>query len=224
MAAAVPGGRGRESDALDTDRLRTRATDAPEGAGGTNTLTRIDSKKPWGTTFAASIMAVFGLTLFTTSSSPAKGDAPTTKIKMVIDGGLVFTGPDTIEAGSNLKIINQTSVGPHFFSLFEEGSLPTTAKENTQCANLDLPACKNVARAHDISKRSKVKKRTVDKGRDGWDKSFSGELKGDSWYTDSENQSQSRVVTAAPGSTLYYLCVIHPETMRGSIQVTEPAK
>lgn len=195
----------------------------PKAQEGRSTLTRIDSKKLRGTTFAASMVAVFSLTLFATSSAPAEGDAPPTKIKMVTDDGFTFTGPDSIAAGSILKIVNRTSFDSHFFSLFEEGSLPTTDRENTRCASLDLPACANVAEAHDISRRFEVRKRSVDKGMDGWDKSFSAEVKGDSWYTDSEGQAERRVVTAEPGSTLYYLCVIHPQTMRDSIQVTAPA-
>ena len=194
----------------------------PKAQEGRNTLTSIDSKKLRGTTFAASMVAAFGLTLFATSSAPAEGDAPPTKIKMVTDGGFTFTGPDSIAAGSILKIVNRTSFDSHFFSLFEKGSLPVTGKENRQCANLDLPACANVAKAHDISRRFKVRKRSVDTGMDGWDKSFSDEAKGDSWYTDSENQSEARTVTAEPGTTLYYLCVIHPQTMSGSISVTQP--
>ena len=137
--------------------------------------------------------------------------------------GPAFEGDEFVATGTELRIINKTKVqdnGPHFFSLVEEGSLPTTRKENRQCGKLELPVCVNIANAHNVSKRLHVRKRSVDKGADGWDTSFTDEVKGDSWFTDEKNESETRVVSPeVAGSTLYYFCLIHPQTMRGQIQV-----
>lgn len=185
----------------------------------------IRSKKLWAGTLAATAAAGLGLTLVTTSApadSERQGQLETKKIRMVLTQGPQFEGARRVFNGQRLKIVNQTRVrdiGPHFFSLFSEGALPTTDRENRKCAEIELPACEQVAQAHNVSRTFNVRRRNVERGGDGWDTSFSSDEEGDSWFTDEKGTSETRVVTAEPGSTLYYLCVIHPQTMRGSIKV-----
>ena len=88
--------------------------------------------------------------------------------------------------------------------------MPTTNKQMKKCAKLELPVCVNVFKAHDVSKKFVVKKPDVDKGLEGWDTSFNDEVKGDTWYTETKNESETRAVTADAGSTLYYFCIVHP--------------
>jgi plastocyanin len=185
----------------------------------------IRSKKMWAGTLATSAVAALGLTLVTTSSAPAKGPVPApAKIKMVFDGNGPphFEGADAVAAGQDLKIVNTSKpkeIGPHTFSLVEESSLPNSRQEMKQCARLELPVCLNVFKAHDISNKFVVKKPNVDKGLEGWDRSFSDEVKGDTWFSDEKGSSETRTVSAEAGSTLYYFCIVHPE-MQGAIGVT----
>ncbi|HYH62575.1 MAG TPA: hypothetical protein VD766_11980 [Solirubrobacterales bacterium] len=182
---------------------------------------RTSSRKVVAGALTTSVIAVLGTTVLTAPSAVAKGAEAPAKIKMVIDGGPVFTGDSSVAPGQGLKIINKTKVqdiGPHTFSLIEEGSLPTSGKELKKCAKIELPVCVNVFKAHDVSKKFVVRKPNVDKGAEGWDRSFSEEVKGDTWYTEQKGESETRAVTAAPGSTLYYFCLVHPE-MQGSLNV-----
>jgi len=184
----------------------------------------IRSKKLWAGTLATSAVVVLGLTLITTSSAPAKGVEPA-KIKMVFDpqgGPPAFVGDESVASGQDLKIVNNSKpkqIGPHTFSLIEEGSLPTTNKQMKKCGKIELPVCVNVFKTHDVSKKFVVKKPDVEKGLEGWDASFNDEAKGDTWYTETKNESETRAVNTAPGSTLYYFCLVHPE-MQGAIGVT----
>ncbi len=185
-------------------------------------------KKLWAGTLAAGVTGALGLGLVTSSApaDTAKGPTPAAEIKMTFgQGPPLFEGPASVEPGQDLKIINKTKpkeIGPHFFSLVEEGSLPTTRKENKACARLEHPLCVKIAKAHDVSKKLVVRKRSVDKGAVGWDTSFTDEIKGDSWFTDEKKESETREVSAeAAGSTLTYFCLIHPDTMRGQIDVGE---
>ena len=180
-------------------------------------------------TLATGATTALGLTHVTTSAPADSAKlAPTTaKIKMVFDpqaGPPAFTGDDSVVPGQDLKIVNKTKprqIGPHTFSLVEEGSLPVTQQQMKKCAKIELPVCLNVFKAHDVSKRFVVRKPDVDKGLEGWDRSFNDEVKGDTWFTDTKFESETRPVSAAPGETLYYFCVVHPE-MQGSVGVLAP--
>ncbi len=186
----------------------------------------IRSKKLWAGTLATSAIAALGLTVFTASAATAGFPAPAAaKIKMVFDpqnGPPAFVGDTSVASGQDLKIVNASKpkqIGPHTFSLIEEGSLPTTNKEKNKCGKIELPVCVNVFNAHRVSKKFVVRKPNVEKGLIGWDTSFNDDVKGDTWFTETKNESETRAVTATPGSTLYYLCIVHPE-MQGSIGVT----
>ena len=185
----------------------------------------IRSKKLWAGTVSTCAVAALGLTLV--SSAPAdsaKQGLEPAKIKMVFDpqaGPPAFVGDENVAPGQDLKIVNKTKpkqIGPHTFSLIEEGSIPVTEDQMKKCAKIKLPVCVNVFKTHDVSNKFIVKKPNVDKGLEGWDKSFNDEVKGDTWYTETKGESETRAVTATPGSTLYYFCLVHPE-MQGSIGV-----
>jgi len=185
----------------------------------------IRSKKLRAGTLAASGAVALGLTLVTTSApADSERQAPLDpkKIRMVLTQGPQFEGAQNVLAGQELKIVNQTRVqdiGPHFFSFFTAGALPVTDRDNRKCSKIELPACEQVARAHHVSRPFNVRRRNVKRGNAGWDASFSSDRQGDSWFTDEKGESETRTVSASPGQTLYYLCLIHPQTMRGSLKV-----
>ncbi len=190
-------------------------------------MNMIRSKKLWAGTLATGAAAALSLTLVT-SSAPAdnaKLGLEPAKIKMVFDpqgGPPAFVGDESVASGQDLKIVNNSKpkeIGPHTFSLVEEGSLPTTNKQMKKCGKIELPVCVNIFKTHDVSKKFIVKTPDVDKGEKGWDTSFDDNDKGDTWYTETKNESETRTVTADAGSTLYYFCIVHPE-MQGSIGVT----
>ena len=146
-----------------------------------------------------------------------------TKIKMKVDGREpIFSGPATIEQGTDLQVVNRSDpkkVGPHTFSIVKRKFLPTTKKEGKQCFSKGI--CGPIAVAHEFDPGTgKVGKRTVEIGKSGWDKAFSLDHPGDSWYTGKENQQQTRTVSAKPGTKLFFICAVHP-FMQGKITVVK---
>jgi hypothetical protein len=167
---------------------------------------------------ALAVVAVGGAASADTASKRA-----TAKITMEKDGrNLIFAGPETVEKGAKLKVENQTSprkVGPHTFTLVKKGALPSSRNEFKKCGQLELPVCAKIIKAHEVDPKTfEVGKPDVDKGKKGWDAAFSRARKGDSWYTERKNETDSRKVSADAGKTLRFFCVIHPD-MQGKIKV-----
>ena len=170
-------------------------------------------------------IAVLGLGVAAVTAVAPIGDAtakaPADKAAQVtIEGegkNLAFNAPKTVEVGQELEIINETSPkkdGPHTFSLVKRKFIPQTKEEIKKCK-----ICGQLAQAHKAGPEG-VGKVSVDKGEDGWDKQFTDEKFGDSWYTEAKNDSQSRLVTAKADTKLGYLCAIHP-FMSGKIEVVK---
>jgi hypothetical protein len=134
---------------------------------------------------------------------------------------IFFDGPATIAKGDELRILNNTSVrkvGPHTFSLAKLGVLPDTPKEFRECFSPGK-VCMDIATAHKFNpKTEKIAKPVVDVGVKGWNRSFTKERNGDSWYTETKGESTTRRVTASAGTTLRFICAIHPD-MQGKIKV-----
>ena len=148
-------------------------------------------------------------------------DAPPT-ITMAAEGKrLLFEGPTTVAKGDELRIVNDTSVakhGPHTFSLAKQNVLPDTPKEFKQCFTPGK-ICMEIALAHKFNpKTEKIGKPVIDAGAKGWNRSFAKDRVGDSWYTEKKDESTSRRVTASAGSTLSFICAVHPD-MQGKIKV-----
>lgn len=162
------------------------------------------------------------------ASDPAKArSGPVAKIKMEASGKgrnteLFFTGPKEVEKGTKLEIVNKTNpgkVGPHTFSLVKQNRLPDTKKEIKACEKLELAVCVNGAKAHEVDLMTfEVNRPKVEVGKKGWDQSF-GKI-GDSWYTETPNEHNTREVSANDGKTLYYFCLVHP-FMQGKIKVVK---
>jgi hypothetical protein len=169
--------------------------------------------------------------------APALADAATTELGSANtvyikaggsgpEGGLHFVAPKTIVAGEDLEVLNQTNphrVGPHTFSLVTKGSIPKTPKARQTCFT-PKHICMSIAKWHGTNGNGPVTKNPAKAGLAGWDALGSVTKKGDSWFTGEKEPGTSIVqpVSAAAGTTIYFMCAIHP-FMHGSIEVVAPA-
>jgi hypothetical protein len=153
---------------------------------------------------------------------PASGKAV---IDMVLKGKkLSFEGPESVIEGEQLEIFNETNprqVGPHTFSLVEKGTLPKSKPALNSCFT-PKHICMSIAKWHGFNpKTEKISINPVEAGPKGWstEGNNSGK-KGDSWFTGESKKGThfSEEVTAKAGTTLYFICAIHP-WMQGSIKV-----
>jgi hypothetical protein len=176
----------------------------------------------------ASIAIAVGLTASmvlapTLASGAGAVDAAHTVV-ISAKGGLHFEAPKTIVAGEELEVLNTTNpkqVGPHTFSLVTKGSIPKTPKARQVCFT-PKHICMSIAKWHGVKGNGPVKVNPVEAGLPGWDTLGSLTKKGDSWFTGSKpGASFSQPVSAAAGTTIYFMCAIHP-WMHGSIEVVAP--
>lgn len=140
-------------------------------------------------------------------------------------GKLKFVGPETVVKGEQLEVINETNpkeVGPHTFSLVTKGSRPTTAKQRKNCFT-PKHICMAIAIWHKFNPNTeKIGLDPVKAGPAGW--STMGNAtgkKGDSWFTEEKGEDISQEVTAEVGTTLYFMCAVHP-WMHGQVTVVAP--
>jgi len=174
------------------------------------------------------LAAVGALAVVMAGGGPAAANTSgktTTVIKMKKKGkDLFFKGPATVEAGTNLKIKNQTNpkqVGPHTFSLVAPNTLPTTNQQIKACGKKLKGICGAVVQWHDVDiQTNEIGENPVEVGKQGWDRQGNLKKKGDSWIAERKGESFSRKVTAKPGKTLHYFCAVHP-FMQGEIEVVK---
>jgi plastocyanin len=156
------------------------------------------------------------------STAPVPGEAVTT-IEIKMEGKKMgFFGPSTVHEGEELRIVNTTKpsmVGPHTFSLVTKGSLPKTAKARKSCFSPGH-ICLSIAEwQHFNLKTEKVGLQLAEAGPEGWSTMGSVSKEGDSWFSGEKPGGEiEQKVTAKAGTTLYYMCAIHP-WMQGSIKV-----
>lgn len=140
-------------------------------------------------------------------------------------GNLKFTGPSSVTVGDQLEIVNKTNpkqVGPHTFSLVTKGSLPKTPKARKGCF-APKHICLSVATWHGFNpKTEQITKNPAKAGPAGWSTMGSTTKKGDSWFSGEKKGGHfAQEVTAEAGTTLYYLCAVHP-WMQGKVDVVAP--
>jgi hypothetical protein len=161
-----------------------------------------------------------------TAETPTALGAVTT-IEIKLEGKKMgFFGPGTVHEGEELRIVNDTKpsqVGPHTFSLVEKGLLPKTAKQRQSCFTPGH-ICLAIAEWHHFNpKTEKIGKVDVEAGPLGWSTMGSLKKEGDSWFSGEKPGGETdRKVTAKAGTTLYFMCAVHP-WMQGSIKVLPPA-
>lgn len=139
-------------------------------------------------------------------------------------GGLRFEAPKTIASGEELDVLNTTNpkqVGPHTFSLVTKGSIPKTKKAENNCFT-PKHICMAIAKWHGTNGKGPVTKDPAEAGLAGWDTLGSITKPGDSWFTGNKPKASfEQPVSAAAGTTIYFMCAIHP-FMHGSIEVVAP--
>ncbi len=186
---------------------------------------RLSPATPVRASIAIAIGLVASLILVPSLASGAAGESSANTV-FIEDGkaGLRFEAPKTIVSGEDLTILNQTNphrVGPHTFSLVTKGSIPKTPKARQLCFT-PKHICKSIAAWHGVKGNGPVKENPAEAGLEGWDTMGSLTKKGDSWFTgEKPGTSFGQKVTAAAGTTIYFLCAIHP-WMHGSIEVLPP--
>jgi hypothetical protein len=175
---------------------------------------------------AALLFALVGSGSAGAAETPAPAPvAGKTVVKMVLDGKkLGFESPATVYEGETLEVLNETNprqVGPHTFSLVEKSAVPLTASARKSCFT-PKHICLSIATWHGFNpKTEKISVNPVKAGPAGWSTlgNNSGK-KGDSWFTGETKPGThfSQPVTAKAGTTLYFVCAIHP-WMHGQIKV-----
>jgi plastocyanin len=123
----------------------------------------------------------------------------------------------TVTAGQRIRFADddQDTDEGHTATIVDQGDLPSSFAEGDACFAETGP-CGQALAAHDPDGDQQPPfNLVVNKGRPGLDTAgdsllFGGDPK--------DNQSISARVTAAPGTTLYYLCALHP-WMQGKITV-----
>jgi plastocyanin len=153
------------------------------------------------------------------AGDPAAGASANARVHMFQQGkNLGFKGATKVSSGSTLTIVNKTDpqkIGPHTFTLIRKQKLPSTKRQMKRCEQT-RGVCGDVAKAHEFVPPATINEPDVDVGKPGWDRSFG--KRGDSWYTEQQGERTSRVISARPGTTLYYFCAVHP-FMTGKIKV-----
>jgi hypothetical protein len=162
-----------------------------------------------------------------TAETPAAipGEAKTV-IEIKMEGKKMgFFGPATVHEGEELEIVNKTMpsmVGPHTFSLVTKGSLPKTAKQRKSCFTPGHICFAIAEWQHFNPKTEKVGLPLAEAGQEGWSTMGSVKKEGDSWFSGERPGGKiDQKVTAKAGTTLYFMCAIHP-WMQGSIKVLPP--
>jgi hypothetical protein len=156
----------------------------------------------------------------TTTAIP--GEAVTT-LEIKMEGKKMgFFGPKTVHENEELRIVNKTMpsmVGPHTFALVTKGSLPKTAKQRKSCFTPGHICFAIAEWQHFNPKTEKVGLQLAEAGPEGWSTMGSVKKKGDSWFSGEKPGGEiEQKVTAKAGTTLYFMCAIHP-WMQGSIKV-----
>jgi len=177
----------------------------------------------WAGLLAVGAVAVAVIGVTGSASAEQAQAAKTAKLKMAVQGQkLDFFGPESVDKGQKLEIVNKTSVGeigPHTFTLVDP-KLVDSGKERKRCAQFRGKLCQNVLEAHQVGPPPDfpVGKPNLDKDKKGWDKEFTKTKKGDSWFTDERGATETRRVKADAGDTIGYFCLVHP-FMRGKLEV-----
>lgn len=160
----------------------------------------------------------------TAAAATPTGVTDTISIELT-KGKLKFVGPESVTVGDQLEIVNKTNpkqVGPHTFSLVTKASQPKTPKARQGCFS-PKHICLSIAMWHGFNpKTEKITKNPAKAGPAGWSTLGSITKKGDSWFSGEKKGGHiSQEVTAAAGTTLYYMCAVHP-WMQGKVNVVAP--
>ena len=123
----------------------------------------------------------------------------------------------TVKSGGTLHVVNnKADEGPHTVTIVKKGDLPRTAKQMERCA-----ICEKLGKAHGADPNSDAppKFQFLENGV-GQDTAPNVDRPGDSGITGEGKPGESidLKVTAKAGTTLYFMCIIHP-WMQGKVVV-----
>jgi plastocyanin len=118
-------------------------------------------------------------------------------------------GAVLIRSGGTITLKNRTSE-PHTFSLVNKSDVPRTKRKVENCGGPGT-ICETISNGHQIDQNGNPTKPLVDVGAAGFD------TPGDSAVMNPKS-TQKVNLSAAKGSTLYFICGIHP-WMQGVIKV-----
>jgi len=149
----------------------------------------------------------------------AKDDGVSFKPNKYLQDDMYFSpGTVTVKSGESItfKFNEANSMEPHTLTIVKKSELPTTGAQVENCT-----ACQRYATAHlknpkaQPGQNNPIVHWTLNKGKAGLD------AVGDSIaiLPQGKHRSISIKVTAAPGTTLNFLCAVHP-WMQGRIKVT----
>lgn len=159
------------------------------------------------------------------SPEAAESTEAATTIEIKMEGKKMgFFGPGTVHQGEDLRVVNDTApsmVGPHTFSLVTKSSLPKTPKQRKTCFTPGK-ICMGIAHWYGLKGEEAPKNPLVKAGKAGWDTMGTVKKKGDSYFFAKKGESFEQVVSAKAGTTLYFICAVHP-WMQGSVKVLPPA-
>jgi hypothetical protein len=121
-----------------------------------------------------------------------------------------------VKSGGTLHVVNKAHDGPHTFSVVKKSDLPKTQKQLNQCA-----ICETIGIAHGAPQGESDAPPTHLWTEDGvgQDTPADFDKPGDSAFIGPDpGSSVDLKVTAKKGTTLYFLCAIHP-WMQGKVIV-----
>lgn len=171
---------------------------------------------------AATVVAVAGVAAVPTSQAQYDNPPSPITIKMDAKGKKFrFVGPSKVEKGAKITFVNKDDArktGPHTVSVVDPDLIPRSKSELKACENLG-GVCGAIAKAHEVKFSDDgppiIGKPDVDAGRKGWDKAFG--KKGDTWYSQTKNEKETRKLTAR-GSSITFFCAVHG-TMSKTLEI-----
>lgn len=172
-----------------------------------------------GVLTALLVAALLGSQISASSAKSAKKTSVTTITMKTQGHRLFFDAPKTVQAGSVLRIQTlTTNVGPHTFSLVDPSAYPKTKPARQKCFTPGH-ICLAIAKWQGFKPPGTITINPAKAGAAGWDTEGSLAKKGDSWFAGSKKgNSFQQIVSAEAGTTLHFMCAVHP-FMQGSIKV-----
>lgn len=168
-------------------------------------------------TLAAAGAATLGITSFASGAGGSAPDRVVVKAKGSGQNMRFALSDDSIQAGGNL-VIKDANTAPHTLSLVQKALVPRTKKQISKCDDKGH-ICSEIGKWHKFNpKTGQPKINPVDVGKPGWNKQGNLTRTGDSVIFDPRNPAPTRPVSAEAGTSLHFICAIHP-WMHGVLHV-----
>ena len=114
----------------------------------------------------------------------------------------------TVRSGGTITIVNlSASDGPHTFSVVRKSDLPRTISQINNCK-----ICLTIAKAHGANPSSQAPPKFlfVENGTGSTTPPNVDQTGDSAFIAPKQNAKVTLKVTATPGTTLYFVCAIHP--------------